>query len=82
MAEEKILTLNLRKSVVKYPKWMRSQKISSVLRQKVGKQMKTKKVKIDNELNAKIWAGGLKKTYFIRVKLKRESNGSVSVKSV
>ena len=82
MADEKILTLNLRKSVVKYPRWIRSQKISSLLRQKVQKQMKTKKVKIDKEVNQRIWKGGLKKDYIIRVKLKKETNGSISVKPV
>ncbi len=82
MAEEKVITLNLRKSVIKYPRWMRSQKISSLLREKAEKQMKTKKIKIDKDLNAQIWNGGHQRNYLIRVKLKKESNGSVSVKSV
>lgn len=82
MADEKILTLNLRKDAVKYPRWIRSQKISSLLREKVEKQMKTKKIKIDKDVNQMIWKGGLTRDYVIRVKLKKETNGSVSVRKV
>ena len=82
MAEEKILTLNLRKEVIKYPKWKRNQKFMAVLRQEIVRRTKTKKIKIDKNLNEKIWKGGTPTNYTVRVKLNKETNGSVSVKAV
>lgn len=55
MAEEKIITINLRKEIVKTPRWKRSKRAIKVLREVLGKNFKTENLKIDKKLNEKIW---------------------------
>lgn len=55
MAEEKILTVNLRKKLLKGPRWKRNKYASRILRDILKRQTKSDKVKIDKELNEKIW---------------------------
>lgn len=58
MPEEKIVTLRLRKEVVKYPKWKRSNKAVGLLREYLEKNVKTEVLKIDKKINEKIWERG------------------------
>ena len=80
MAEEKFLTINLRKKLTKKPKWKRSKSAVLILRDILKSQMKTEKIKIDKKLNEKIWERGSKKplTKF-RVKLKKLDDGTIEV---
>jgi ribosomal protein L31E len=60
MAEEKIITLNLRKQVVKIPEWERSSKAVKILRDALQKKTKIKKIKIEKSVNEKIWSRSIK----------------------
>ena len=56
MAEEKIITLNLRKQVLRTPLWKRSNATVKILREVLEKKTKIKKIKIDKNINEKIWS--------------------------
>ncbi len=50
----------LRKKTLKAPRWRRSKKAISVIRDFLKKHMKVETIVICNELNEKIWANGIK----------------------
>ncbi len=78
MVEEKILILNLRKDLVKTPKWRRSKSIASLLRKRVAKFSKTGKVKIDAKISEQLWSRGIKSPpTHLKVKIKKLDDGSV-----
>jgi large subunit ribosomal protein L31e len=56
MAEEKIITVNLRKELKKVPRWKRAKKAVKILKEILKKQTKTENLKIDKALNEKIWS--------------------------
>jgi large subunit ribosomal protein L31e len=60
MAEEKILTINLRKEILKEARWKRSKQAVSILRKILERHIKAK-VKINKDVNEAIWARGIKK---------------------
>jgi large subunit ribosomal protein L31e len=77
MAEEKVLTLNLRKDILATAGWKRAARVSRFLRALLKKYTKTEKIKIDKKVNEKIWrSGGRKPPTKIRLKLKKQSDGS------
>jgi large subunit ribosomal protein L31e len=61
MPEEKFLTLNLRKELVKARRIKKAERIVSLVREKVQKIFKEKEVKIDKSVNEEIWRRGIKK---------------------
>ena len=67
----------LRRKTLKAPKWRRSKKAVSVLKEFVQKHMKTDNVIICNELNEAIWGQGIKKPpgKVEVIALKNEFNG-------
>jgi ribosomal protein L31E len=67
--EEKIVTLNIRKELVKAPKWKRSKAASRILKEKIKKICKTEKIKIDSSLNRKIWSSSKKPLTKFRLKI-------------
>lgn len=68
--EEKILTFNIRKKVLRIPKWRRGIETTKILREKIKKVAKSEKVLIDKKLNEKIWSRGIEKPLTkIRIKL-------------
>lgn len=70
MAEEKIITVNLRKEVLKSSRFTRASRAAKLLRHVLEKNVKTKNLKIDNKLNEKIWEkSGEKFPSKIRVKI-------------
>jgi large subunit ribosomal protein L31e len=74
MAEEKILTINLRKEILKEPKWKRSKQAISTLKKILERHLKTK-VKIGKDINELIWIrGGEKPLTKLRVKLVKVDN--------
>jgi ribosomal protein L31E len=69
MAEEKVLTINLRKEIVKSPGWERSRRASKLLREILEKNIDTESLKIDKKLNEKIWSKQGENPGRIRVKI-------------
>jgi len=61
MTEEKYLTLNLRKLLVRKQNWRRSESAIFILRKLLKRHLKTDKIKISTALNNLIWKRGIKK---------------------
>jgi large subunit ribosomal protein L31e len=73
MVEEKYLTLNLRKLLVKKQNWRRSESAVFILRRLLKRHLKTNKVKISTALNNLIWKRGSKRPVTkLRVKASKE----------
>jgi len=82
MAEEKIITINLRKQVVKAPEWERSRKAVRILREAIQKKTKIKKIAIGKDINEKIWSRGIKSpATMLRIKITKidEENGKAEL---
>lgn len=80
MVEERIFTINLRKKLIKTPRWKRSNKVVSLIREFIQRHMKSDKVKIGSLLNESIWKRSREKPPMkIRVRAKREVDGTVKV---
>ncbi len=62
MAEEKIVKINIQKELLKVPRWERRGKIFAILR----RRLKNSELKIDQDLNEKIFT---EKIYKLRLKL-------------
>jgi large subunit ribosomal protein L31e len=60
MTEEKYLTLNLRKLLVKKQNWRRSESAVFILKRLLKRHLKTDKIKISTTLNNLIWKRGIK----------------------
>jgi ribosomal protein L31E len=60
MVEEKYLTLNLRKLLVKKQNWRRSESAAFILKRLLKRHLKTDKIKISTALNNLIWKRGIK----------------------
>ncbi|MFZ8830136.1 MAG: 50S ribosomal protein L31e [Candidatus Aenigmatarchaeota archaeon] len=60
MVEEKYLTLNLRKLLVKKQNWRRSESAVFILKRLLKRHLKTYKIKISTALNNLIWKRGIK----------------------
>ena len=56
MADERILTINLKKKIVNGPKWRRSSYGMRLIREIIKKHAKVENVKIDKSLNEKMWS--------------------------
>lgn len=63
MAEEKVITLNLRKKMVETPKWRRSNAVVRILKDSLKRHVKKEKIKIDKSLNEKIWSKSITKPH-------------------
>jgi len=74
MVEEKYLTLNLRRFVVKKQNWRRSEAAMLILRRLLKKHLKTDKIKISTNLNNFIWERGIKKPQ-TKIKVKATKEG-------
>ena len=60
MVEEKYLTLNLRRLLVKKQNWRRSESAVFILKRLLKRHLKTDKIKISTALNNLIWKRGIK----------------------
>ena len=60
MAEEKLMTVPLRKYFLNAPKWRRTKKAANVLRAFVLKHTKAKDVKLSRWVNEHLWTDGAK----------------------
>lgn len=54
MADEKIITINIRKKLKEAPYWRRSSSAARIVKEMLQKHSK-KKVKLDGSINEKIW---------------------------
>jgi ribosomal protein L31E len=73
MPEEKIITINLRKKVLKIPRWRRAKDQMKFLKELLEKKTKTEKIKIGKGLNEKIWSRSASKPVMkIRIKLTKD----------
>ena len=71
-----VVTLNLRKKLLKHPKWKRSEKAIRLIKEKLKKITKTENVKIDSSLNEAVWSKGNKNPPTkIKIRLKKEGEG-------
>jgi len=76
MVEEKYLTLNLRKLIVKKQNWRRSEAAILILRRLLKRHLKTDKIRISQALNNSIWKRGIKKPK-TKIKIKAVKEGEV-----
>ena len=73
--KEIILTLNIRKYVLKAPRFQRAKKAIKVLRELLKRYTKSETVKISKSLNEFIWSKGIKKPPVkIKVKILKRDN--------
>jgi ribosomal protein L31E len=80
MADEKILLINVRKELAEYPRWKRSSKAMSLLRNIVARHSHSGKIIIDKKINETLWKTGARKPRAsFRVKLVKRDNNSVKV---
>lgn len=80
MAEEKIVTLNLRKELHKFPRVRKGRTAIRKLKNLVKAHAKTENVKIDKRVNEFIWRRGAKKPATrVRVKIVKQDDGSARV---
>jgi len=77
---EKIITVNIRREVLKKPYWNRSAEALSVLRKYLKKHVKAKRIVIDSKMNEKIWQRGIKRPLMrMRVKVTTSDDGTAKV---
>jgi len=70
MTDERIVTVNLKKFLVKKTRIMRSKGALRILRKMLKKITKSEKIVIDKKINEKIWSRGAKKPISkLRIKL-------------
>lgn len=55
---EKIITVNLRKLLIKEPKWKRADAASQILKKLLLRKTKANKIKISKGLNELLWKRG------------------------
>jgi large subunit ribosomal protein L31e len=80
MADEKILTLNLRKKMLKVAEWKRGKYYSRLFRKMLEKNLKTDKIKIGTKVNEKIWKRGTENPPLkIRIKSVKQDDGTVKI---
>ena len=83
MAEQRILTVNLRRAKEHVAPYRSSGSVAKFLRAYVFRHMKAKQVMIDNEVNNEIFKkGGKNPPIRLRVMCSKDDNGKVSVKLI
>ncbi len=76
---ERIYTINVRKKVVKTARYKRAKKAVKLVREFLMRHMKSKDVKIDKEINEKIWSRGIKNPVTrIKVRAIKDDAGKVT----
>jgi len=76
---ERVYNVPLRKEFRKVPRWKKTKKAVSALRQFLSRHMKSKDIKIGKEVNEKLWQHGIKNPpHHIKVNVKKDENGVVT----
>jgi len=60
MVLERTYTINLRRAILRVPKYKRAKKAINYIKEFISKHMKAKEVKIGQYLNYEIWKNGIK----------------------
>ncbi len=77
--EERTLTINVRKAVIKVPAYRRAKKAVTAVREFLQQHMKSDNVKIGKYLNLKLWEHGIKNPAMrITVVAKKDDKGIVT----
>jgi len=75
---ERIYNVPLRKEYMKAPRWNRTKKAVTALRQFLSKHMKSEDVRLSKELNENMWKHGLQNPpHHIKVKATKDDKGVV-----
>ncbi|MBU1111608.1 MAG: 60S ribosomal protein L31 [Nanoarchaeota archaeon] len=75
---ERTYTVPLRKEYQKVPRWKRTKKAITALKQFLGKHMKSDNVKLGTELNEKMWKHGIKNPpHHVKVSVTKDKDGVV-----
>ena len=75
---ERTYNVPLRKEYQKVPRWQRTKKAVTALRQFLSKHMKSEDVKISKELNQKVWKHGIRNPpHHVKVTVTKDSEGVV-----
>ena len=76
MADEKIITINIRKELVETPKWRRNNAALRILKERLKKLTKGEKLTVGKSINEKVWSKSIQSppTKF-RIKLIKEEKG-------
>lgn len=83
MAEERTLTINLRRDALRAPKHRRSGDALAILRRRLSKLSKTGKVKIDMGTSERVWSRGTKNPHYrLRIRVRKLDDGSVETELV
>jgi ribosomal protein L31E len=73
MPEEKIITINLRKKLLKVPRWRRAKDQMKFLKELLKKKIKAENIKIGKGLNEKVWSRSASNPVMkIRIKLTKD----------
>ncbi len=75
---ERTYNVPLRREYLKAPRWNRTKKAVTALRQFLAKHMKAEEVKLSKELNEEMWKHGIKNPpHHIKVKAVKDDKGVV-----
>ncbi len=75
---ERIYNVPLRKEYMKAPRWNRTKKAVTALRQFLAKHMKSEEVQLSIELNEAMWKHGIKNPpHHVKVKAVKDDKGVV-----
>ncbi len=75
---ERTYNVPLRKEFQKVPRWKKSQKAVTALRQFLAKHMKSDNVKLSKEINEKVWEHGIKNPpHHVKVSVTKDPEGVV-----
>ena len=75
---ERTYNVPLRREYLKAPRWQRTKKAVTALRQFLAKHMKAEEVKLSKELNEEMWKHGIKNPpHQIKVKAVKDDKGVV-----
>ena len=75
---ERTYNVPLRKEFQKVPRWKKSKKAVTALRQFLSKHMKSDNVKLSKEINEKVWEHGIKNPpHHVKVSVTKDSEGVV-----
>jgi ribosomal protein L31E len=79
-AEEKIITVNLRKGLKESPRWNRAKKATANLRKILKRHTKAEKIKIDKKVNEAIWRKSIERpAYKLRLKITKTDSKTAKV---
>lgn len=77
-ALERTYNVPLRKEFQKVPRWRKTKKAVTALRQFLAKHMKSDNVKISKEINQELWKHGIRNPpHHIKVNVSKDSEGVV-----